>query len=211
MSKRCCCVHVFKKQSNPRPFVVWDPVLSTSSGGVLSELSESVVDELLNTVDIVTPNIDELAWLTHLPVVDEASLLTAINRLRGKGAKSVYVKGGHAHWQKNVSDIFVCASHTLRFSQPKYANGNLRGTGCMLASALAAFIVHDYCIEDALTLANAYVSEVRSHTLPKQCAAANANAISSELTTYFARTNGFPSKTRELSAGDLSPTWRHCQ
>ena len=183
-----------QKTSNPRPFVVWDPVLSTSSGGVLSELSESVVDELLNTVDIVTPNIDELAWLTHLPVVDEASLLTAINRLRGKGAKSVYVKGGHAHWQKNVSDIFVCASHTLRFSQPKYANGNLRGTGCMLASALAAFIVHDYCIEDALTLANAYVSEVRNHTLPKQCAAANANAISNELTAYFARTNGFPAK-----------------
>jgi hydroxymethylpyrimidine kinase/phosphomethylpyrimidine kinase/thiamine-phosphate diphosphorylase len=64
----------------------------------------------------------------------------------------------------------------------------------MLASAVAAFIVNDYCIEDALTLANAYVSEVRGHTLPKQCAAANANAISSETTAYFARTNGFPAK-----------------
>ncbi|WP_334020887.1 thiamine phosphate synthase [Alteromonas sp. S015] len=178
---------------DPRPFVVWDPVLSTSSGGVLSELSESVIDELLNTVDIVTPNIDELAWLTHLPVSDETSMLTAINRLMSKGAKRVYVKCGHAHWQDNVCDIYACASHILRFNQQKYDNGNLRGTGCMLASALAAFIVHDYYIEDALTLANAYVSEVRRHTLPKHCATVNIKSISSQLTTYFARTNGFPS------------------
>ena len=183
----------------PRPFVIWDPVLCSSSGGVLSELSESVTDELLSTVDLVTPNIDELAKLSHLPVNDEKSLQTAINRLKGKGAKSVYVKGGHAQWQDSVCDTFVCASHTLYFRQPKNSKGNLRGTGCMLASAIAAFIVHDYCIEDALTLANAYVSEVRRNTLGESDSHHPITPISnqyetSSLPAYFAKTTGFPSR-----------------
>ncbi|MBT3135168.1 thiamine phosphate synthase [Alteromonas sp. ALT199] len=179
----------------PRPFVIWDPVLSSSSGGVLTDLSESVIDELLNTVDLVTPNIDELAWLSNLPVNDDTSLASAINRLIGKGAKSVYVKGGHAEWQAQAYDTFVCASHTLHFCQPKVNNGKLRGTGCMLASAIAAFIVHDYCIEDALTLANAYVCEVRRSTLCEpDTDSAKAHNHGDSLPTYFPRSNGFPSR-----------------
>ena len=184
---------------NSRPFVIWDPVLSSSSGGVLSALSESVIDELLNTVDLVTPNIVELAWLSNLPVNDDTSLASAINRLIGKGAKSVYVKGGHAEWQTQVYDTFVCASHTLHFSQPIINNGKLRGTGCMLASAIAAFIVNDYCIEDALTLANAYVCEVRRNTLcePDTNSAEIPNP-SVSLPTYFPRTNGFPTHSESF-------------
>ena len=183
----------------PRPLVIWDPVLRSSSGGILSELSESVIDELLSTVDLVTPNIDELAKLAHLPVSDNKSMLTAVNRLKGKGAKSIYVKGGHADWQNNVCDTFACASHTFSFNQPKSNKGNLRGTGCMLASAIAAFVVHDYCIEDALTLANAYVSEVRRNTLgvtgsnlPDSPISPQQEAASQP--AYFARTNGFPTQ-----------------
>ena len=177
----------------PRPFVIWDPVQSSSSGGVLSDLSESVIDELLNTVDLVTPNIDELAWLSNLPVNDDTSLASAINRLIGKGGKGVYVKGGHAEWQTQVYDTFVCASHSLHFSQPINSNGKLRGTGCMLASAIAAFIVHDYCIEDALTLANAYVCEVRRNTLCEpDMNSAKAHNNGASLPTYFPQTNGFP-------------------
>ena len=188
----CARIHSLIK---PRPFVIWDPVQASSSGGMLSDLSESVVDELLNTVDLVTPNIDELAWLSNLPVNDDTSLASAINRLIGKGAKSVYVKGGHAEWQTQVYDTFVCASHTLHFSQPIINNGKLRGTGCMLASAIAAFIVNDYCIEDALTLANAYVCEVRRNTLCEPDAdSAKAHDNGANLPTYFPRTNGFPTR-----------------
>ncbi|WP_394224189.1 thiamine phosphate synthase [Alteromonas gracilis] len=208
----------------PRPFVIWDPVLSTSSGGVLSDLSESVIDELLNTVDLVTPNTDELAWLADLPVTNEASLLSAVNRLMGKGAKAVYVKGGHATWQDNACDTFVCASHTIRFTQPKAQLGKLRGTGCILASAIAAFVVHNYGIEDALTLANAYVSEIRYNAFSAPVASGVKSTVantvkstvesalkstaqdttqretvtelyySSNALTYFARTNGFPTE-----------------
>ena len=186
----CARIHSLIK---PRPFVIWDPVQASSSGGMLSDLSESVVDELLNTVDLVTPNIDELAWLSNLPVNDDTSLASAINRLIGKGAKGVYVKGGHADWQTQVYDTFVCESHTLHFSQPIINNGKLRGTGCMLASAIAAFIVNEYCIEDALTLANAYVCEVRRRTLcetDKYSAKAHNNEAN--LPTHFPQTNGFP-------------------
>ena len=177
----------------PRPFVVWDPVLRTSSGGKLSELSEPVVEALLNTVDLVTPNTQELSWLTNLPVKTDDNLRAAAYQLIEIGAHSVYVKGGHASWQTHVCDTFVSPTQTIQFTQPRKDTCKLRGTGCMLASAIAAFVVHDYCIEDALTLANAYVSQVRHVSCSNSAHTPATDTYKTR--TYapaFARCVGFP-------------------
>ena len=172
----------------PKPFVVWDPVLRTSSGGKLSDLSYGAIEALLSTVDLVTPNIQELQWLTATQVSDHNTLFTAAGHLMDKGAHALYIKGGHARWQQNVCDTFISASHTLNFMQTRVNTGKLRGTGCMLASAITAFVVNGYDIEDALTLANAYVSEVRHKTLQGQTRSSMHNNP-----VAFARINGFPS------------------
>jgi hydroxymethylpyrimidine kinase/phosphomethylpyrimidine kinase/thiamine-phosphate diphosphorylase len=182
------CEHVtkIKQYKSTSCFVVWDPVLVSSSGGVLSELSQQSVDALIAAVDIVTPNVKELSQLSGWPVHCEKSLLAAAKVLIARGAKAVYVKGGHAHWQSTAIDTFV-STHAVRiFQQPRDNMGNLRGTGCMFASALAGFVASDYDIQDALTLANAYLHKVRNASL------LSTNSVCSADHIHCAELVGFP-------------------
>ena len=166
----------------PRPFVVWDPVLRTSTGGVLSNLSERAVAALLKTVDLVTPNTQELSELTGLTINSTDTLKAAAARLLEKGAHAVLVKGGHAQWQESVNDYFVTEGYFRVYQQPRNTLGQLRGTGCILSSALCAFIVNGYDIDDAITLASAYVRHVRE-----------ASVFASGA-THLARQTGFPTQ-----------------
>lgn len=185
--------------NKPKPFIVWDPVLCSTSGGKLTQLSTPVVQLLLKVVDVVTPNIDELSALTGMPISDNQSKRDAIAALLALGANAVLAKGGHATWQSDAIDTFKTNTIEYEFSQPRAHQSapsevsRLRGTGCMQASALAAFIVKGYAIDDALTLANAYVMQVRT--------ALHGHALSNEATldsarsdAYFAKPVGFPAQ-----------------
>jgi len=182
------CEHLtkIKQYKNTRCFSVWDPVLVSSSGGVLSELSQHNIDTLIASVDMVTPNINELTQLSGRPVHCEKSLLAAAKVLIARGAKAVYVKGGHAHWQSTAIDTFVSADAVRIFQQPRDNMGNLRGTGCMFASALAGFVVSDYDVQDALTLANAYLHKVRNASVLSSNSVCTADHI------HCAELVGFP-------------------
>lgn len=175
----------------PRPFTIWDPVLRTSSGGQLGSLSHDVILRLLNLVDIITPNTDELRMLTQS--TQSASCVkdmrVSAQQLIHMGANAVLVKGGHVGTseengdksnQTHCFDVFVTAEQTCTFAVRRTVNGELRGTGCILASALCAFVVRHYDVLDALTLAIAYVNQVR-----QLCAQLPG-------VTHFARTTGFP-------------------
>ncbi|MDO6566561.1 thiamine phosphate synthase [Alteromonas sp. 1_MG-2023] len=182
------CEHMakIKQYKNTGCFIVWDPVLVSSSGGVLSELSQQNIDALIAAVDIVTPNVKELAQITGRPVNCEKSLLAAAQALIARGAKAVYVKGGHAHWQSTATDTFVSTQAIRIFQQPRDNMGNLRGTGCMFASALAGFVASDYDIQDGLTLANAYLHKVRNASV------FSSNSVCSADHIHCAGLVGFP-------------------
>lgn len=164
----------------PKPFVVWDPVLTTSSGGTLSVLSSNSIRALLADVDLITPNTDELGVLTGLTVVSEEVFSLALEALLSLGAKAIFAKGGHAIWQHEATDTYISADTRITYSQPRDSAGALRGTGCMLASALCAFWVKDYAIADALTLANAYLKQVRAAAFSTALAASNKKQHSAQ-------------------------------
>lgn len=173
----CACI---QSLSNARPFVVWDPVLSSSSGGRLGQLSPETIVQLISTVDLITPNTKELSSLTGAQVNTNESLLAAIKKLIEMGAKAVLAKGGHASWQLDAIDTYMTPQHIREFVQPRNTLGQLRGTGCMQASAITAFLVKGYCLDDALTLANAYLKQVR-----------DASVMGSDA-IHFAKNVGFP-------------------
>ena len=157
-----------QRLSSPRPFIAWDPVFTTSSGGHLchlGSLTHTAITQLLRTVDVVTPNIDELAALSRLPITDKSSLVAAAQQLILLGAKAVLVKGGHAQWQDDMVDVLLTNDQIVYFTQSTHSTVLLRGTGCMLASACCGFVVKGYSLIDALTLAIAYVRETRSSAL----------------------------------------------
>ena len=156
------CVADFLKQwpdTLPRPFVVWDPVVVSTQQDRLSELPPEHCTELLPLVDIMTPNLDELSWLSGVEVIDENSMCRAAEKLFHAGLTQILITGTEFGHSDEISDYYLSADEHIQYIQQKLETKHSHGTGCTLSSAIAAALAHDYPLEDAKTVANAYVHQ----------------------------------------------------
>lgn len=156
------CVADFLKQwpdTLPRPFVVWDPVVVSTQQDRLSELLREHCTELLPLVDIMTPNLDELSWLSGVEVIDENSMCRAAEKLFHAGLTQILITGTEFGHSDEISDYYLSADEHIQYIQQKLETKHSHGTGCTLSSAIAAALAHDYPLEDAKTVANAYVHQ----------------------------------------------------
>lgn len=149
--------------------VVVDPVAATTAGGWLwPGLSErDWVRELrarvLPAATVVTPNWPELARLAGRSLDD---LPSAENALRSLPCPAV-LKGGHGPGDLRGADL-VWDGRKLHTLPPWPAwPGNLRGSGCRHASALAIALARGRNLVEASTEAGAHVNLVaRERALP---------------------------------------------
>jgi hydroxymethylpyrimidine/phosphomethylpyrimidine kinase len=141
--------------------IVLDPVLVSSSGRRLLEpdAERLLVDRLLPLTALVTPNLPELQAITstigrHVSedVGDMAELLLA------KGVAAVLVKGGHADGSQAVDTLLRPPLPPRTYASPRYP-ATLRGTGCMLASAIAAGLACGEELETAIERAKAFLTD----------------------------------------------------
>ena len=138
--------------------IVVDPVLVSSSGGVLlDEAGRTALTRLLMPLaTLVTPNVPEAAALLGEPVArDEAALIEQGRRLLEYGSRAILLKGGHAVGAEAV-DLLIAANSEQRISS-KRVDGSSRGTGCALASAIAASLVKGEPLAAACEIAKKYV------------------------------------------------------
>ena len=140
--------------------VVLDPVLVSTSGDDLLETSgvEALKEHLLPLADLVTPNSIEAGVLTGLQVVETADLITAGEALLKMGAYAALVKGGHIEG-KNIVDILATHEGTHMMSAPRIHSRHTHGTGCTLASAVAALTARGMPVEQAVQEAREFVFE----------------------------------------------------
>ena len=114
--------------------LVIDPVLASSSGAALldAEGIDTLKNSLLPLSTLVTPNLPEAALLTgHKSRQEQADSLLAL------GPDAVLIKGGHGSGQKSTDWLFRNNRPAQEFTAPRLS-ATQRGTGCMLASAIAA-------------------------------------------------------------------------
>ncbi len=160
--------HFLSKQPADIP-VILDPVLTASSGGKLLNYAgkRQLLSRLLPYVTLLTPNIDELSDLTGMSIKSLHDIETAAQQLIAKGAKAVLVKGGHQQSAQNQSiDTFVSPASAFYLAGQRWPNGaQVRGTGCVLATAIASFMAKGYSLVDALVQARALVSQGIKHAL----------------------------------------------
>ena len=78
-------------------------------------------------------------------------------KLLARGAGAVLITGGHAGGPESV-DLLVEAGRCLRLAAPRVATKNTHGTGCTLASALAAGLAKGLSLDEAARQAKTYVS-----------------------------------------------------
>jgi hydroxymethylpyrimidine/phosphomethylpyrimidine kinase len=138
------------------PLVV-DPVLRASSGAALFRGdAPAAYRALLAQGAVVTPNLDEAAALLGWsePPADPIRMAEAGRALLALGARAALVKGGHLRGE--AVDVLCEAGGTQPLRAPRIAGGK-RGTGCRLASALAAGLAQGASIEDAARAAKAAV------------------------------------------------------
>lgn len=149
--------------------IILDPVLAASSGGELlsNEGLGVLLSKLLPLITIITPNMGELALLTNLPVSNTGEVRLAAKQLLTLGAKSVLVKGGHFEADSNSSiDFYISDSESFCLIGERWKDRkNVRGTGCALATSIAAFMGKGYCLIDALVLAKAVISQGIRHAV----------------------------------------------
>ena len=157
-----------RKQAN----VVLDPILQASSGAALLDADGTKVlaSELLPLATAVTPNVDEAAVLTGMPVTNPEQMRAAAVKLHQMGAESVVITGGHLD-----KAIDLLSFQTKRgveqevFKSERQRSNSTHGTGCAFATAMACHLALDRGLPEAVLLAKAYVSAAisKGHPLGK--------------------------------------------
>lgn len=120
-----------------RPLVV-DPVMVAATGDrLLDAEAEAAYEPLLEAATVVTPNADEATVLTDRDIDDHEDQIAAGEILRDRGATAALIKGGHLAADP-VQDVFVGPEGTETFEHPRVDSSATHGSGCTLASAIAA-------------------------------------------------------------------------
>lgn len=139
-------------------FVVLDPVMVATSGAKLLEDSalHALRKRLLPLATVTTPNLPEAELLLGRDIADLGAMRSAASGLLEMGAHSVLLKGGHLQSDGDVVNLFADADGIREIAHPRLKL-EAHGTGCTLASAIAANLCRGLALTEACTAASDYV------------------------------------------------------
>jgi hydroxymethylpyrimidine/phosphomethylpyrimidine kinase len=144
--------------------VVLDPVQSSGRGDELAseEMAHAVRELLLPQSTIVTPNSMEARRLGEVDDDDDPSLAACAQRLLEMGAEYVLITGTHEPTPQVINTLYG-AKGVVRTDTWQRLPGSYHGSGCTLASAIAAMLANGLEIPEAVREAQDYTW----HTLKK--------------------------------------------
>jgi hydroxymethylpyrimidine/phosphomethylpyrimidine kinase len=149
----------------PIPLVL-DPVMVATSGNRLlaEDAIHTLIEKLIPRATILTPNLLEAAVLLHKSVATTmAEMQQQAELLLALGAQAVLMKGGHAQGDE-ATDLLLTADGFEIFSAVRIATKNTHGTGCTLASAIAAGLAKKLSLRDAVAQAKNYLHNALVHS-----------------------------------------------
>jgi hydroxymethylpyrimidine/phosphomethylpyrimidine kinase len=139
------------------PLVV-DPVMIAKGGAPLIE--DGAIGALKRLLapkaSVLTPNLPEAEILAGHAIADLAAMKKTAVEMLGLGCRAVLLKGGHLPGDA-VYDVLATASGVRVWDSPRIDSRHTHGTGCTLASAIAAGLAQGLAIEPAVERARAYV------------------------------------------------------
>ncbi|MEQ8299674.1 MAG: bifunctional hydroxymethylpyrimidine kinase/phosphomethylpyrimidine kinase [Hyphomonas sp.] len=137
---------------------VIDPVMVATSGDRLvdGKAVEAIRSELVPRARLVTPNAPEAEVLTGKAVETVDGQRRAAERLLELGAHGALVKGGHISGNR-ITDVLQTTTGEWIFESPRLVTMSTHGTGCTLASAIAAHLAQGASVPDAVEMARDYL------------------------------------------------------
>jgi hydroxymethylpyrimidine/phosphomethylpyrimidine kinase len=147
--------------------LVFDPVLASGRGDSLSdeEVIEAMRELLLPQATIVTPNSLEARRLAATDQDEELESLTldvCAQRLLQIGAEYVLITGTH-EVSSSVTNRLFNAAGLVRADEWQRLPGSYHGSGCTLASAIAAMLALGADLPDAVQQAQEYTWNTLAH------------------------------------------------
>ena len=140
------------------PLVV-DPVTVSKHGARLldPESVRTLVERLIPSAFLLTPNLEEAAELAGFAVRDRESMLRAARAIVNLGAKNVLVKGGHLEGDA-LDLLYTAGGEVHEFSAPRIATRHTHGSGCTYSAAITAELAKGTALVEAVRLAKEFVT-----------------------------------------------------
>ena len=144
--------------------LVLDPVLASGRGDAFATdaMTDAIRELLLPHTTILTPNSIEARRLADVEDEDDASLALCAERLIEMGAEYVLITGTHEPTTDVINTLYA-KSGVVRSDTWARLPGSYHGSGCTLASAIAAMLASGLEIPEAVREAQDYTW----HTLKK--------------------------------------------
>ncbi|NDF11671.1 MAG: bifunctional hydroxymethylpyrimidine kinase/phosphomethylpyrimidine kinase [Proteobacteria bacterium] len=138
--------------------LVLDPVMVAKGGSPLlqKDAVHALQTLLIPIAALITPNIPEAELLSGMTIETDADMKKAGQAILKRGAKAVLMKGGHREGAE-VTDILLTEGGAKTFRSPRIKTRQTHGTGCTLASAIAASLAQGMALETAVERARNYV------------------------------------------------------
>jgi hydroxymethylpyrimidine/phosphomethylpyrimidine kinase len=145
-------------QLAPAVPVVVDPVMVAKGGHRLLEESavEALTRLMIPRATVITPNVPEAETLSGMAIIGIEDMRRAAEALLRAGARAVLLKGGHLPGER-VTDLLATGDGIEAFESPRVETRHTHGTGCTLASAVAAGLAQGMALREAVIRARHYV------------------------------------------------------
>lgn len=140
--------------------LIVDPVCASKHGDPLlrPEAIDAMRTGIIPMAEVVTPNLGEVAVLTGVEVRRRRDMPAAAAAVKELGAQWVLIKGGHLDEDAEAVDLLTDGSDEHWIAGPRHATTDTHGTGCTLASAIAAYRARGLDVVAAVRAAKDYVS-----------------------------------------------------
>ncbi len=143
------------------PNVVLDPILKSSSGAEMLDAPgiKLLIEKLIPLADVLTPNVDEAAFLTGLKVTDLDEMRSAARKLHEIGSPALVITGGHL--EKAIDLLSFTTKRGIEqevFKAERQRSNSTHGTGCAFSTAMACHLALDRGLPEAALLAKTYVT-----------------------------------------------------
>jgi len=150
--------------------LVIDPVLRSTSGYELIDKAalDVLLSDLLPLATLITPNVPEIESITGISIENIDDIRAAADILHKQGAGNILLKGGHLPPSintdakgKRVSSDFLFENGQMTVLAGEFIpSANVRGTGCMLASSIAAYLASGDLLAEAVRRAKEFVYRI---------------------------------------------------
>jgi hydroxymethylpyrimidine/phosphomethylpyrimidine kinase len=138
--------------------LVADPVMVAKGGSNLlaADAVETLKRRLVPVATLLTPNIPEAEVISGMRITGLVEMRAAAAVMLALGVPAVLLKGGHLEGDR-LLDLLATRDGEEVFESRRIPSRHTHGTGCTLASSIAAGLAQGMSMRDAVARGRAYV------------------------------------------------------